>query len=151
MKPFEPPTDREAAPVSLRVIARSVDLGICVVLLFLSGLMVELIGVSLGLLPAAAYWILCDRLPRGQSVGKRFCGIRVIDGATGRPCTFVQALVRGLALCYLSFFDLFALLADQQQRFGDRLANTYVLLLQPPPPEPPSPPLRPTHIRQRDS
>lgn len=68
----------------------------------------------------------------GATPGKWICGLRV-QRVTGQACGLVPALIRSLLLpfdllCFLLFFGLIFLeKSPLKQRFGDRLAKTYVL------------------------
>src|SRR5438045_5164629 len=42
----------------------------------------------LGGLWALFYYLFADGFPGGQSLGKRFIGMYVIDETSGKPCTF---------------------------------------------------------------
>lgn len=78
------------------------------------------------------YFALFEILWRGQTPGKRLVGLRVI-GASGRPMTPFQALLRNL----LRIVDqlpglyaigiLFVLVTSRNQRLGDLAASTVVV------------------------
>jgi uncharacterized RDD family membrane protein YckC len=87
------------------------------------------------------YSLFRDGLGGGQSLGKRLCGLRVIDLRTGRPCDATTAMKRnllGLATVLITvlvpctapimLLEPVALLADAHgQRLGDRWAGTQVV------------------------
>ena len=76
------------------------------------------------------YVIIKDSIRDGQSVGKGFMNLRVVDYQTGMPATVGQSCIRnclcgwldGLC-CYLAmFFD------TDGRRLGDQIAGTVVIL-----------------------
>lgn len=85
-------------------------------------------GVALyAVLLSAAYLLLADGLPRGQSLGKRMLGMAVVDQATKKPCTFAQSFVRNLLLGILGFIDWVFIFGATRQRLGDLAASTIVV------------------------
>lgn len=133
------------ASVRARVLARSIDFAIAFLLLI--GTLSVILNETFGSLIMCLYLGLADGWPNGRSLGKLCCGLRVVDIATGRPIGMAQSLGRNLTLLIFPY-ELIALLCDQRQRFGDRLANTYVLRLRPRPEAKASErALRPTHLR----
>lgn len=80
----------------------------------------------------SGYDILCEWLWRGQTVGKRVVGLRVVD-AQGLQLTFAQIVIRNL----LRYMDLLpsaylvggsaALISRRGQRLGDLAAGTLVI------------------------
>jgi uncharacterized RDD family membrane protein YckC len=79
-----------------------------------------------GIVWAIGYLFLADGLPGGQSLGKRWLGMAVLDAETGRPCSFGQSLVRNLLLTILGPLDWIFIFGERHQRLGDKLANTIV-------------------------
>jgi uncharacterized RDD family membrane protein YckC len=89
------------------------------------------------LLAAAAYFALLEGGPRGQSLGKRACGIRVIDSRDGGPIGPGRALIRCIGLILaptflpLSFLMLLSclwmLLDRERQTWHDKLARAVVV------------------------
>jgi len=64
---------------------------------------------------------------RGQSLGKRFFRIIVIDSISGEPCGFGMSFARNFLL-HLTVIDcVFALFSKANQRLGDRCAGTVVV------------------------
>ncbi|MFX1506725.1 MAG: RDD family protein [Promethearchaeota archaeon] len=70
-----------------------------------------------------------DALREGQSVGKGFMGLRVVDFQTGVPASFEQSFIRNCCpgcldscCCYLA-----VLLDENGRRIGDHAAGTIVI------------------------
>jgi uncharacterized RDD family membrane protein YckC len=76
---------------------------------------------------AFAYTYLADGMANGQSIGKGAMGIAVVDLGTGRPCTYLQSIIRNVILTVIGLIDLCFLLGAQQRRLGDRVAGTVVV------------------------
>jgi uncharacterized RDD family membrane protein YckC len=82
----------------------------------------------LGYLTAAAYCLLADGLPGGQSLAKRLLGMAVIKERTGQACSWGDSFVRNVLLVVLGPIDwVFIFFGDKHQRLGDRAAGTIVL------------------------
>jgi uncharacterized RDD family membrane protein YckC len=90
---------------------------------------VRILGVA-GFILAAAYLLLADGLPNGQSIGKRVLDIAVIDQRTRKPCTYFQSFVRNFLLALLGIFDWIFIFGRKHQRLGDLAASTIVVRLQ---------------------
>ena len=74
---------------------------------------------------AIGYLYCRDWLLGGQSIGKRLCGLSVVDLATDGPSTGKQLLQKNL--CYLIFpFDAFVLLLTGRS-VGERISSTAVV------------------------
>ena len=77
-----------------------------------------------------AYFILMEAYV-GWTVGKRILGMRLVDG-TGNRISLSQSLVRNLLRMVdgLPAFSIFGVIliasSPRGQRFGDRIAKTYV-------------------------
>lgn len=98
-------------------------------------------GLALGILlaVASAAWMFYYRLtkdgrPNGQSIGKSFVDLMVVDLETNRPCTRGKSALRELVMLGLNALPLgfaveplFALIDDNGRRVGDRAANTQVI------------------------
>jgi uncharacterized RDD family membrane protein YckC len=89
------------------------------------------LGIA-GLVLTAAYLLLADGLPNGQSIGKRVLGIAVIDQRTRKPCTYVQSFVRNFLLTLLGILDWIFIFGRMHQRLGDMAASTIVVRLEQP-------------------
>ena len=84
--------------------------------------------LEISILGFAAYVILCDGLPGGQSLGKRFTKTAVVSASTEQPCRYWQSLVRNIAMV-LGFIDAIFILGKQRRRLGDYIAGTKVVRL----------------------
>src|SRR5262245_10089515 len=95
----------------------------------------EAILLVLSLLLALAYRLVADGVFGGAALGKRIVGIYVVDAAAHRPCSLGQAAIRMgfLVIPIVYFIELVVLACDGQQRWGDRVARTYVLRRHPKP------------------
>ena len=94
--------------------------------------MVDFEGVSAILLLAAVLWsfwyiLFADGMSGGQSLGKRWLGMVVIDAASGEPCTFGKSFVRNITLVLLGPIDWIFIFGESRRRLGDRLAGTVVV------------------------
>jgi uncharacterized RDD family membrane protein YckC len=98
----------------------------------LAGLQLSALITLVAILIAWSYYVLLEWLWQGQTVGKRFSGLRVIreDGA---PAGFVAILIRNLVrlVDFLpGFYGLglmVIILSPRSQRLGDIAAGTYVV------------------------
>jgi uncharacterized RDD family membrane protein YckC len=95
---------------------------------------VSAISAKLGavLIIAAAVWSIfyyffADGLHGGQSIGKRWLGMRVISVETNAPCTFGQSFIRNLLLAILGPIDWVFIFGERRQRLGDKAAGTIVV------------------------
>jgi uncharacterized RDD family membrane protein YckC len=77
---------------------------------------------------ALTYVLFSDGLAGGQSLGKRWVGIRVISAETGAPCTYRQSFVRNILLSFLGPIDWFFIFGERRQRLGDKAAGTIVIV-----------------------
>lgn len=73
------------------------------------------------------YFVFCDALPRGQSVGKIILGLSVVHKDTGKYCTLQQSFLRNITTPIVGAVDILLILGKDRQRFGDRIANTIVI------------------------
>jgi hypothetical protein len=117
------------ADVRKRLMAASID-GFVVVTLFISYWRAG----SLALAAAAAGYLLLRDAIGGQSIGKLFLGLVVIDLETGRVSSTSGSVKRNLLLLLPGanvvavFLEARTLVRDPQgQRLGDRLAQTHVV------------------------
>ena len=131
--PLGPLVSREdfggVASLGARAAAWAIDTFVCYgvivgpLIAFSGNEAVAYAALSLGF----GYFLLCDALPRGQSLGKRVFRIAVVDWRTGQPCCFRQSLIRNLAHI-VGIFDWGAALRASRRRAGDELANTAVVV-----------------------
>ena len=89
-------------------------------------------GAAALVFPLTVAWMffhgfLGDGLGDGQSLGKQFIGIRVIDATSGRACTFLQSFIRNVVLSALGPIDWLFIFGERRQRLGDRAAGTIVV------------------------
>jgi len=76
------------------------------------------------------YFIVCEMVMNGQSIGKRLFGLRVIRD-NGQPIEFPQALIRGIIRSSLDmlYFGLFVIMfSKKHKRVGDMAAGTIVVI-----------------------
>jgi uncharacterized RDD family membrane protein YckC len=74
------------------------------------------------------YILLCDGLPGGQSLGKRFTHTGVVHVDSELPCTYWQSCVRNFAMV-LGVIDAAFIVGKQRRRLGDLIAGTKVIQL----------------------
>jgi len=77
---------------------------------------------------SAFYYLFADGFPGGQSLGKRWIGMYVIDEKSGEPCTWGDSLVRNFFLAALGPIDWIFIFGEKHQRLGDKVAGTIVVL-----------------------
>ncbi len=84
----------------------------------------------LGVIACAIYGCVKDSMREGQSLGKGFMNLRVVDYNTGMPATIGQSFIRN---CLCGWLDamcccLIGLLDQEGRRFGDQIAGTVVII-----------------------
>jgi uncharacterized RDD family membrane protein YckC len=84
--------------------------------------------IAAAILFAMAYVLFSDGLEGGQSLGKRWVGIRCVSAETGAPCTFWQSFVRNILLSILGPIDWIFIFGARRQRLGDKAAGTIVIV-----------------------
>src|SRR5262245_48633651 len=84
----------------------------------------SLLGAALW---SGCYYLFADGLRDGQSFGKRYVGMRVVDARSGVSCTFGQSFVRNVLLAILGPLDWIFIFGEQHQRLGDKAAGTVVI------------------------
>lgn len=88
-------------------------------------------GYTVYLLASAAYFTLLEGSPRGQTIGKRACGIRVIDLAAGGPIgsgrAFIRWIGRFVSTIVLMLGYLWMLWDREKQTWHDKMANSVVV------------------------
>lgn len=142
---------RMAGPL-LRIRAYLLDLVIRLLVIFLAGLILFFVGISLGSNFSSGLmlvgWFLMDWFypvffeagKRGATPGKRIVGLRVVQ-ANGSPITFGQAVIRnflrvidGMPGFTYGFGIVCCLASKRFQRIGDVVAGTVVVYSKLPPP-----------------
>ena len=73
------------------------------------------------------YLLVCDALPGGQSLGKRFTKSSVVHVETEEPCRYWQSVVRNFPILVLGVIDALFIVGKQRRRLGDFLAKTKVV------------------------
>ncbi len=73
------------------------------------------------------YYFFADGFSGGQSLGKRWLDMHVIDAKSGTPCTYGQSFIRNLMLAILGPIDWIFIFGSQHQRLGDKIAGTVVI------------------------
>ena len=84
--------------------------------------------IAAAILFAMVYVLFSDGLEGGQSLGKRWVGIRCVSAETGAPCTFWQSFVRNVVLSILGPLDWIFIFGERRQRLGDKAAGTIVIV-----------------------
>lgn len=82
--------------------------------------------LELSILGFFLYLLLCDGLPGGQSLGKRFTKTAVVHVVTEKPCSFWQSSVRNFSMV-LGVIDAAPIAGKQRRRLGDYLGRTKVV------------------------
>lgn len=108
--------------------------GLVSMALFVPSFYLSKIFLSAGMLADAliiafplAYFLFSDGLPHGQSLGKKFIGISVVNMNSGKPCTYFRSFLRNGPALLLGIIDAALILFRRRQRFGDVLARTIVI------------------------
>jgi len=75
------------------------------------------------------YFLFNDGFPNGQSYGKYLMKIKVIDKTSGESCSYFQSLKRNFMslIPIINILDALMIFSSQNQRFGDRIADTVVI------------------------
>ena len=121
------------APRSSRLLGQVLDalVGAAPILLLVVLDVVDVAGVAAVntavVLFAGAYYLLADALPGGQSLGKRWLDMAVVDATSGEPCSVGQSFIRNLLLAILGPIHWLFIFGERRQRLGDKLAGTVVL------------------------
>ena len=100
----------------------------------ITGILIELTkggGYALGFIVAVAYYTYFEGGPRGQTLGKRALGIRVIDFDTGASIGYSRAAIRYVTsilsalIIYIGY--LWMLWDREKQCWHDKTANSVVV------------------------
>lgn len=76
---------------------------------------------------SAFYYLFADGFPGGQSLGKRWIGMYVVDEKSGEPCTWGDSFVRNFFAAF-GPIDWIFIFGEKHQRLGDKVAGTIVVL-----------------------
>lgn len=87
------------------------------------------LAILVSMLWAIGYLFFADGMQDGQSLGKKWIGIAVVDSDTRRPCTWGQSFVRNILLSILGPIDWVFIFGERHQRLGDKVAGTIVVNL----------------------
>ncbi|WP_256575666.1 MULTISPECIES: RDD family protein [unclassified Pseudomonas] len=79
------------------------------------------------LFSAFGYFLFCDALPNGQSLGKRVCRTAVVGYPYPTNCTLFQSFLRNVPKLLFSVLDGLFALFGLRRRLGDMLAKTIVI------------------------
>ena len=124
------------ASISRRLLARIVDGAITLLIFFIVKFSAEALSAFVpavtakgGFLAAffagAAYLLLADALPKGQSLGKRLLSIAVVDRKTRKGCSLSQSFTRNAGV--LVIIDWVWIFLESRTRLGDMFAKTIVI------------------------
>lgn len=89
------------------------------------GILCMLVGFGLMLL----YWLLRDGMFNGRSLGKKVMGLKVVNTAGNRACSYKDSFLRNITLVIpiVGFIDIIIALVDSEGlRMGDKIAKTQV-------------------------
>lgn len=75
----------------------------------------------------ASYFLFCDGLPKGQSLGKRALGISVVNVNSGAYCSYWQSFLRNVFIPAANILDIVVLFSKKRRRIGDYLGRTIVI------------------------
>jgi len=81
------------------------------------------------LFSAFGYYLFCDALPKGQSLGKRVCRTAVVGYPYPTNCTLFQSFLRNFPKMLFIVLDGLFVLFGLRRRLGDMLAKTIVINL----------------------
>ncbi|MBY0241017.1 MAG: RDD family protein [Burkholderiaceae bacterium] len=120
---------KHLAPIGSRIIARLIDLGICLAIAVLVGFIVLKLPVAanhpewllLMSISFFGYLLFADCMPGGQIFGKKWNEIAVVDKKTHAHCTCTQSIGRNFLLAMFGIIDIALVLGHQGHRIGDHL------------------------------
>lgn len=136
------------APIIKRSAAFGIDLALSVILLLLLYVIIYiyssiyetnikgmlLVSVILSIfwaLLSAAYITLRDGFFKGRSLGKKVLGLQVIKIKTGKPCSYIDSILRNILIVipFCGLIDLMWTYVDHNgRRIGDYIAGTRVMV-----------------------
>jgi len=112
------------ASIGSRLVAQLLD---TLLVLIIAVPLALFVGPLVGLAVFYIYLLFQDGLPKGQSLGKRFLKIAVVDKSTGKNCTYWKSFIRNIILMIFSIIDCLFIFSKSRQRLGDNVANTIVI------------------------
>jgi uncharacterized RDD family membrane protein YckC len=119
------------ASTGRRYLAQLVDQIIAVTLIVIGVKLIPTFEISgiLGLIMYVGYILINDAMPNGQSVGKKFLSIKVVNKTTGKNCNLKEAFIRNITtvIPFLAVIDAVMIFGVKKQRMGDKIANTIVI------------------------
>jgi uncharacterized RDD family membrane protein YckC len=156
-------SENQAAPIWRRILAQLTDYVVALLLIailaapwqvFLSAkpslAWLTILFTITGYLAAIGYRLMGDGLFSGAAVGKRLFGLKCISRSTGEACSINQSLARNaiLVIPIIQIVELILLCSDGKVRWGDNIAETWVIRRNPlPEPEVVPTPMRPADFR----
>jgi uncharacterized RDD family membrane protein YckC len=86
-------------------------------------------GLVLVVSSYAAYILMNDAMPNGQSIGKKLLSIKVINKESGKNCSLSESFLRNITtvIPFLAVIDALLIFGVKKQRMGDKIANTLVV------------------------
>jgi uncharacterized RDD family membrane protein YckC len=76
--------------------------------------------------PFILYMLLADGMGSGQSLGKKWMKLAVVDQRTGAPCSYGRSFLRNIVRL-LGLLDSLFIFGAKRQRLGDQVAGTIVI------------------------
>lgn len=117
-------TDDRLAPIGARLVAKIVDVFVLTLIIIP---LAQVFGLwDIARITVVLYALFMDSLPNGQSLGKRFFNIAVINKKTGKYCRFHESFIRNVTLLG-GIFDWFFIFGKRRERLGDIIAGTIVV------------------------
>jgi uncharacterized RDD family membrane protein YckC len=123
------------ASTGSRYVAQFVDQVIAVMIVVAVSFLIGIIGLNtaFGLVLVvssyAAYILMNDAMPNGQSIGKKLLSIKVINKESGKNCSLSESFLRNITtvIPFLAVIDALLIFGTKKQRMGDKIANTLVI------------------------
>jgi uncharacterized RDD family membrane protein YckC len=123
------------ASTGSRYVAQFVDQVIAVLIVMAVSFLIGIIGLNtaFGLVLVvssyAAYILMNDAMPNGQSIGKKLLSIKVINKESGKNCSLSESFLRNITtvIPFLAVIDALLIFGVKKQRMGDKIANTLVV------------------------
>jgi uncharacterized RDD family membrane protein YckC len=122
------------APIGKRFSAQFIDEALAFIMGYIVLLLLSKVLPSDSTIPMVAMWLIfigytlmADGMFNGQSIGKKFMGLYVIDAKTNEPCTYAKSVLRNVTYI-LGVIDWIFIIGKERRRLGDRLASTRVMM-----------------------